>query len=118
MIGRFASTLGLVNFLRLFGHKPSANNRELFFLCYAGFIRGAVAFGLVLRVDEGENRSVIVTTSLTCVMLSIMIFGGTVGMLGNCLFGKDGGQVITEEENINERLLADPINESDEKPKL
>lgn len=90
LVGRFMSTLGLVNFLRLFGHKASANNKELFFLCYAGFIRGAVAFGLVLRLDEGPNRSVIITSSLTCVAATIMIFGGTVGMIGDCMFGREG----------------------------
>lgn len=83
------STLGLVNFLRLFGHKPSANNKELFFLCYAGFIRGAVAFGLVLRLDEGPNRSVIITSSLTCVAATILLFGSTVTMIGDCMFGKE-----------------------------
>lgn len=106
LIGRFASTVGLVNFLRLFGHKPSATNGEMFFLCYAGFIRGAVAFGLVLRLENGINKSVIVTTSLTVVAATILIFGGTVQMIGECMFGKP--VVDDVDESLTEPL--GPLN--------
>ncbi len=42
-------------------------------------IRGAVAFGLVLRIDNDvENRSVIVTTALTLVVFTTIVLGSTV----------------------------------------
>jgi NhaP-type Na+/H+ or K+/H+ antiporter len=42
-------------------------------------IRGAVAFGLVLRIDEEVgNRSVIVTTALTLVVFTTIVLGSTV----------------------------------------
>ena len=42
-------------------------------------IRGAVAFGLVLRIEEEvENRSVIVTTSLGLVVVTTIVLGSTV----------------------------------------
>lgn len=42
-------------------------------------IRGAVAFGLVLRIpDSITNRSVIVTTSLTLVVFTTVVLGSTV----------------------------------------
>ena len=54
----------------------------MFFIAYAGMIRGAVAFGLVLRIDkEVEHRSVIVTTSLVLVCLTTIILGSTVGLV-------------------------------------
>lgn len=53
-------------------------------------IRGAVAFGLVLRIDDSiENRSVIVTSSLTLVIATTVIMGSTVSTLQRILFGKD-----------------------------
>lgn len=36
---------------RLFGYKSGLSLKDLLFIAYAGMIRGAVAFGLVLRVD-------------------------------------------------------------------
>jgi len=45
-------------------------------------IRGAIAFGLVLRIDkEYLNRGVIVTTSLMLVIFTTVVFGSTVGLL-------------------------------------
>jgi hypothetical protein len=42
-------------------------------------IRGAVAFGLVLRIDKAVvHRPVIVTTSLALVVLTTVFLGSTV----------------------------------------
>ena len=50
-------------------------------------IRGAVAFGLVLRIDkEVENRPVIVTTALTLVILTTVFMGSTVSTLAKVFF--------------------------------
>ena len=52
-------------------------------------IRGAIAFGLVLRIDgHYTNREVIITTSLALVVFTTVVFGSTVGILGKCLFDK------------------------------
>lgn len=53
--------------------------KDLLFIAYAGMIRGAVAFGLVLRIDDSiQNRSVIVTSSLALVIVSTVFMGSTV----------------------------------------
>ena len=58
-------------------------------MCCSGMIRGAIAFGLVLRLDKSlPNRSVIVTTSLSLVLLTTLIFGSSLGLISRCLFGK------------------------------
>lgn len=64
----------------MFGYKSGLSIKDLLFISYAGMIRGAVAFGLVLRIDEGaiDNRSVIVTSSLTLVIASTIFMGSTV----------------------------------------
>ena len=50
-------------------------------------IRGAVAFGLVLRIDNHVvNRSVIVTTSLTLVIFTTIFLGSTVATINKVLF--------------------------------
>lgn len=64
---------------RMFGYNSGIRFKDLVFIAYAGMIRGAVAFGLVLRIDKDvENRSVIVTTSLSLVVLSTIFLGSTV----------------------------------------
>ena len=73
--------------LRCCGYKSGISLKELVFIWYAGMIRGAIAFGLVLRIDtDFKNRDVIVTTSLALVVFTTVIFGSTVGLLGKCLF--------------------------------
>jgi len=52
IIGRFFGTIGLMFILKLCGVKSHISGRQLIFIWYAGMIRGAIAFGLVLRIDK------------------------------------------------------------------
>jgi sodium/hydrogen exchanger 8 len=82
MAGRLCGTLGLVAFMRLCGYDAKIPLKKQIFIWYAGMIRGAIAFGLVLRIDkEYVNRGVIVTTSLMLVIFTTVVFGSTVGLL-------------------------------------
>ena len=79
VIGRFTGTIGVIKFLELFGYKSGISLKELVFMSYAGLIRGAVAFGLVLRIDLSvDNRPVIVTTALVLVVVTTVVLGSTV----------------------------------------
>jgi hypothetical protein len=70
----------IIIFNRIFGYKAGVRFKDLIFISYAGMIRGAVAFGLVLRIDKGvTHRPVIVTTSLALVVLTTIFLGSTVG---------------------------------------
>ena len=93
IVGRAISTLGLVGLLKACGyekdHPSPLTWNELLFIWYAGLIRGAIAFGLVLRIDKSNaNRDLIVTTCLSLVLISTILFGSTVGLLTVCLFDK------------------------------
>lgn len=93
LIGRCLGTFFLIGFLKLFkydkNHPNPINFKELLFIWYAGLIRGAIAFGLVLRINPTfSNRDVIVTTCLSLVVFTTVFFGSTVGLLGKCLFSK------------------------------
>jgi sodium/hydrogen exchanger 8 len=90
MIGRSFGTFGLVGLFKMLGIDHKISLKELTFIWYAGLIRGAIAFGLVLRIDGAQfkNRDVIVTTSLTLVVFTTVFFGSTVGVLRECLFSK------------------------------
>ena len=73
----------------LFGYNSGICLRDLCFISYAGVIRGAVAFGLVLRIEpDVEHRSVIVTTCLAIVCFTTIFLGSTVATVQRCLFGK------------------------------
>lgn len=64
-------------------------------------IRGAVAFGLVLRIDHDiDNRPVIVTTSLSLVVFTTIFLGSTVATVQKCLFGKEQDAAKAEQEAI------------------
>ena len=80
--GRGLGTIGLVGLLKCC-YDAKISLKELIFIWYAGMIRGAIAFGLVLRIDGNtfKNRDVIVTTSLSLVVFTTVVFGSTVGIL-------------------------------------
>lgn len=66
-------------YYRIFGYNPGVRFKDLLFISYAGMIKGAVAFGLVLRIDKSvTHRAVIVTTSLALVVITTVFMGSTV----------------------------------------
>ena len=104
---RFLGTFGLLSIAKLCGYEKDNVNKltytELTFICFAGLIRGAIAFGLVLRLDPNiYHRSVIVTTCLTLVVFTTVFLGSTIGLLAKCLFHQEPKQ--DQEEEIDDML--------------
>lgn len=109
---RFIATIGLVSLLKLCKyeskHHSPLNYKELTFIWYSGLIRGAIAFGLVLRIEPSfAGRDLIVTTCLSLVLITTIIFGSTVSLVSHCLFGdphkkikegEDGEEIEGEED--------------------
>lgn len=87
MLGRACGTFGLVWLVKCCGYDSKMSFKELLFVWYAGMIRGAIAFGLVLRIDGDKyaNRDVIVTTSLSLVIFTTVFYGSTVGLVSKFL---------------------------------
>lgn len=57
-------------------HKKKVTFRELIFISYSGLIRGAIAFALVLKLDDSlKEKKVIITTALILVIVTTLIFG-------------------------------------------
>lgn len=53
IIARFTGTVGLLYTLKfVFCHKTQVTFKQILFMCYAGLIRGAIAFALVLQLDD------------------------------------------------------------------
>jgi NhaP-type Na+/H+ or K+/H+ antiporter len=103
ILGRFMGTIGLIKVLELFRYKSGIKTKELIFISYAGLIRGAVAFGLVLRVDPSvTNRPVIVTTTLSLVVFTTVFLGSTVATMSKALFGKE----IEEKKRLEREAAA------------
>jgi hypothetical protein len=77
-------------------------------------IRGAIAFGLVLRIDKSfPNRDVIVTTCLSLVIVSTVVFGSTIGLISKCIFKNSKEPETIETEFNKEPLLK--VKTDDEK---
>ena len=118
MTGRLLGTLGLIGLLKLCkyeqDHPTPVTFKELLFIWYAGLIRGAIAFGLVLRIDSSfENRNVIVTTCLTLVLFTTIFFGSTVGLLSKCLFRKPSADVEAIDPDLNSSVSSVSTNRSE-----
>ena len=95
-------TMGLMGVARLFGYDSKIDLKELIFIWYAGMIRGAIAFGLVLKIDQSHgNSEVIITTSLALVVFTTVVFGSTVGLLSKHLFGD---KLEVGEDQIKEKI--------------
>ena len=78
-------------------------------------IRGAIAFGLVLRIDNTfKNRDVIVTTSLSLVAFTTVFFGSFLGPLSDCLFGKQTQGEKAAEEVIDGLMATEQSQVSEE----
>jgi hypothetical protein len=96
--------------MRLFTHQPRISLKEQLFVCYAGLIRGAIAFGLVLRlsgyIKVKEKLDIIETTALTLVVSTTLIFGSTMSLMQKLLLPK-----LTKAE-INQQLIGE--NELDD----
>jgi hypothetical protein len=118
VFGRFLGSVCFLQVLRCFCITPAVNLKESLFMCFAGMIRGAIAFGLVLRLDDSlPNRSVIVTTSLSLVLVTTLLFGSFLGLLSIGLFGdqdKDEKKDYPKPNtNIQEPLIEEDEMESD-----
>ena len=96
LVGRFCGVFVTIGIASLCcGYKHGISIKELIFIWYAGMIRGAIAFGLVLRIDKSfKNRDVIVTTSLALVVFTTVVFGSTVTLLQRCLFSEEKEDVV------------------------
>ena len=80
IVARFTGVVGLMNLLVLLRHKADITFRQQIFMSYAGMIRGAIAFGLVLQLNNNlikdePTRTVIKTTALTLVIFTTLLFG-------------------------------------------
>jgi len=71
-------------------------------------IRGAIAFGLVLRIDPSfKNRDVIITTSLSLVVFTTVVFGSILGPLQKKLFPESNDldcsmdNLLEQESDVN-----------------
>lgn len=93
--GRFMVTIGFIKIIDLCGYNSGISLKELVFIGYAGMIRGAVAFGLVLRIEDTvDDRGVIVTTALCLVAATTIIMGSTVSTLKKFMFGSEHAEPV------------------------
>jgi hypothetical protein len=81
IVGRLISVF-TVHFLFSLCMKKDVSHNELVFISYGGMIKGAIAFGLALRIfpvkEDGSifrERRVIITTTLAVVIMTTVIFG-------------------------------------------
>ena len=79
IVGRLCAVWISHGLFSLCAKKKDITLGELCFISYGGMIRGAIAFGLVLKIPDDENvfteRGVIVTTTLALVIITTLFFG-------------------------------------------
>lgn len=119
IVGRAIATIGFYKLLTLFGYEREnpLSLKELIFVWYAGMIRGAIAFGLVLRITPADsiNRDCIVTTCLSVVVITTVFFGSTVGLISKAFFsGEQESQLKITEEITEESSESVSSHESED----
>lgn len=104
LMARFCGSVGMfytTSTIFCFERKISFN--DVLFLNFAGVIRGAIAFGLVLRLDpELDNRGVIVTTVLTLVIATTVIFGAIMTILKVALLNEPVNALMSSSSESDE----------------
>ena len=72
---------------------PDVDVKELVFITWGGMIRGAIAFGLVLKIpvkleggEKFKDRNIIITTTLAVVIFTTVFFGTFMNLISKCLF--------------------------------
>lgn len=83
IVGRTMAVFSAHFIVKMCQKNTDVSVRELIFISYGGMIRGAIAFGLVLKIPEGaeggnvafKERGVVVTTTLAVVILTTVVFG-------------------------------------------
>lgn len=100
LVGRYIGTVCLLYFLSwILRHKREMSFREALYLYIGGMIRGAIAFGLVLRMDESlPNREVIITTSLCMVIVTTVVFGSSMPIMTKYILVSDDSSKSEDEE--------------------
>lgn len=112
IVGRSIAVIGTFYLFTLCFRKKTIQFRELLFICYAGMIRGAIAFALVLRIPvcsaeipEGcisrTNYNVLVSTTLVLVVVTTLAFGSFMGKVQSILV--PGSAEDEEEYNLMRR---------------
>ena len=104
IIGRFAGIAASYYMFECFkGDKSNKLTfREVSFLTFAAFIRGAIAFGLVENLDEHTfpHKKVIVSTTLCLVIASTIIFGSFTPMIQKFLLPSSEGETADIVEKL------------------
>lgn len=94
IVGRIMAVWSVHAIFRFCCKMKDIDLRELIFISYGGMIRGAIAFGLVLKIDDGgkgtdpfKERDYVVTTTLAVVIITTVVFGTFMPLLSTVLFG-------------------------------
>jgi NhaP-type Na+/H+ or K+/H+ antiporter len=77
IVGRLIAIWAAHGLFSLCSKNSNYSTKELCFISYGGMIRGAIAFGLVLKIPEDDfnERGAVITTTLACVIFTTVVFG-------------------------------------------
>ena len=83
IVGRVCAVFTVHGLFSLCAKKKDVSLKELIFISYGGMIRGAIAFGLVLKIpvanektgEKFKERGVVITTTLALVIITTVLFG-------------------------------------------
>lgn len=89
IVGRISAVWISHGLFSLCAKEKDITLKELVFISYGGMIRGAIAFGLVLKIPDGSDfkeRSCIITTTLAVVIITTVVFGTFMPVIQKALF--------------------------------
>jgi len=117
IIGRYGACITSYYMFNCIKGSPSnnLNFREISFITWAALIRGAIAFGLVEKLDDHhfEHKEVIVSSTLVLVITTTIIFGSFTPIVQQCLLPSKSAEDELQEKLVKQREeLEDEINDA------
>jgi NhaP-type Na+/H+ or K+/H+ antiporter len=78
IVGRLCAIAIVQTLFSMCSKTKDVQFKELLFISWGGMIRGAIAFGLVLKIPDDNTfreRGYVVTTTLSVVIITTLFFG-------------------------------------------
>lgn len=104
ILGRAAGTIGIFFLTKRNDEPQILSFKDVIYVFYSGLMRGSIAFGLLLRINNDlPDREIILTTCLTIIVVTTIIFGSTTGLLARMLLfnNYDSKQLLLVESKSN-----------------
>lgn len=86
--------------------------KEQLFISYAAMIRGAVAFALVLNIEDSwQHKEIVVSSTIMLIILTTIVFGSTTALAGKFLLGDSNKNSMITQSKGGSNIMLEYVKE-------